>query len=210
MNLGTSFPKFFRLSDPLSAAAFRGAAKNLGVYERMELAKWAKLQITEPLVIQHDMGKVLRDFIWCTFEPLVHNRVIELLTGSRVTGWTTYPVEVYDRESKKVDGYHGLAITGRCQSIFLSKEHSQLVYEEMPGGLFPRYKGLHITTESWDGSDFFTAADGRTAYIIVTDKIRELFVKAKVTNVDLLPVEEVIGDAPDEPRFPKTTIRGTA
>ena len=83
--------------------------------------------------------------------------------------------------------------------MFLDKEHSELVYEVNPRGKFPYYKGLFITLDSWDGSDFFMSADGKTEFVVVTRKVHDLFRKASVTNIRMEPISEVRVLAMDQP-----------
>jgi hypothetical protein len=156
-----------------------------------------------PIVVNHSMGGRLRDFIWISLEPVVHERVIKTLHDAGITGWATYAVQVYERDGRAVPDYHGFAITGRCGSMFLDKEHSEVVYKDYPGGRFPNYKGLYVTTDSWDGSDLFVAADGKTGHVVVTQRVVELFRRKKITNVVFEPVSEVQVSATDQPRFPR-------
>jgi hypothetical protein len=123
--------------------------------------------------------------------PLIHERVADLLSQSGITGWRGYAAQVFDRSEKTVAGYRGLAVSGRCESIRIDKEHSQLVYRTFPGGEFPNFRGLQFTDESWDGSDFFMSADGKTDWIVVTDKVERIFRKAHVKNCVLTPISEV-------------------
>lgn len=196
-------PALYRMGDPLSNAAFRGDVQNVAVYREMESAYRGVSRPSRIPSVRHGMGRRLCDFIWVSLIPIIHQRVVDLLTLAGTTGWAAYPVQVFDRQGVPVTGYHGLIITGRCQSMFLDAEHSEVVYEELPGGRYPYYKGLHITTDSWDGTDIFTAADGKTGWVVVTEKVKELFVKAKVTNVRLYPVSEVRVAAEDQPSFPR-------
>jgi hypothetical protein len=86
-------------------------------------------------------------------------------------------------------------------SMFLDKEHSEVVYQDYPGGRFPNYKGLYV--DSWDGSDLFVAADGKTGFKVVTRRVAELFRRKKITNVVFAPVSDVQGSATDQPEFPR-------
>jgi hypothetical protein len=198
-------PAFYRMSDPLSNSAFRGDVDDVATYREMEVAKRGEGHPSRVPVIHHSMGRKLCDFIWVSLVPIIHQRVVDLLTLGGVTGWATYPVQVFDREGVPVPGYHGLSITGRCESIFVDRKRAEVVYRDLPGGRFPYYKGLHLTTESWDGSDVFTAADGKTGHIVVTEKVRDLFAKARVTNVEISPILEYVSpeSAEDLPSYPK-------
>ena len=198
-------PDFYLLSDPLANSAFRGKVDDVALYEEMEMAKLGRGRPSQVPLIRQSMGRKLCDFIWVSLVPIIHQRVVDLLTLGGVTGWTSYPVLVIDRNGREVRDYHGLCITGRCESIFVDRKRAEVVYRDLPGGRFPYYKGLHVTTESWDGSDIFAAADGKTGHIVVTEKVRKLFAKARVTNVELNPIAEYVSPekAEDQPSFPK-------
>jgi hypothetical protein len=197
------------MSDPLSNSAFRGAvSKDAATYGEMEVAYRGEGRPSQAPLIHHSMGWMLCDFIWVSLVPIIHERVVDLLTLGGVTG-ASYPVQVFDREGRPAPGYHGLSITGRCKSIFVDPKRAEVIYQDLPGGRFPYYKGLHVTTESWDGSDIFTAADGKTGHIVVTEKVRVLLARARVTNVELSPVSEYVSpeSAEDQPRFPKAEAK---
>lgn len=174
--------QFFSLFDPLLNAAIRGNTEDVAAYKQMELAKRNEFKPGAPFLVHYGLGSKLRDFVWVSTVPLVHDRVIQLLTLTNATGWGTYPVQLFDRNDREVQGYSGLSITGRCQSMFLDKAHSLVVYDEYPTGLYPSYKGLYPTLDSWDGSDLFTSADGRTGFTVVTAKVRDVLVNAGITN----------------------------
>jgi hypothetical protein len=122
------------------------------------------------------------DFIWTTIvSPLIVSaRVIALLQDSAVSGWSSYPVEVLNRDGEVLEGYAGLSIIGRCGRMEF--ERSLEVPKEYPAGTFPVYKGLFFPPESWDGSDFFMPSDG-TLYVFAVDRVQKLFRKARITNV---------------------------
>jgi hypothetical protein len=196
--------QLYSLRDALSNSAYRGTTDR-EAYRQIRVAKRGEITVTHPLIIYQDSGSEPQDFIWVSLEPLIHDRVADLLTLSKISGWNTYPVEVYDRAGHVVPGYHGLSITGRCQSMFLDREHSEVVYERKPRAWVPYYKGLFITMESWDHSDLFTSADKQTDYIIMTQRVFELFRKAQVTNIRMEPISEVRVYAMDQPNEPRTT-----
>jgi hypothetical protein len=157
----------------------------------LRAAKRGEFHPKTPIRIEWREGRRLFDVLWAGLIPLVQRRVVDLLLSNDITGWTGYPVAVFDKAGPSVNGYYGLAISGRCGSIYLDKEHSEIVYEEMPHGRFPMLKGLAITQESWDGSDFFTSADGKSDFNLVTRKVRDLFKREKVPNVTLTPICDI-------------------
>jgi hypothetical protein len=103
----------FELSDPLLNSAFTGTV-GPEAYDVMRKAVRGEVVPADPIVVTHSMGGRLRDFIWISLEPVVHERVIETLLSVSITGWATYAVQVYERDGRAVPDYHGFAITGRC------------------------------------------------------------------------------------------------
>jgi hypothetical protein len=136
-----------------------------------------------PVQVHWFMGRQTpSDFIWTTMvSPLIVSaRVISLLQENRVTGWSSYPIEVMNRDGEVLDGYQGLSTTGRCGP--LEFERSAEVPKNYPAGVFPVYQGLFFSPESWDGADLFMPSDD-TLFVFAVDRVQKLFHKAKITNV---------------------------
>jgi hypothetical protein len=174
------------------------------MYTDLERAYKGEFSPTQPFRLHQAMGWRLYDVLWDSLIPIFHERVVDLLEGAGLTGWAKYRVMVTDRRGEELAGYRwGLAVHGRCQLTCFSKDHSRVVYEQFPGGLFPRYEGLHVSVDSWDGSDFFLSREG-TGYLIVTEPVARVLRSSKVTNVELTPIERVkSAEAKDQPIFPK-------
>jgi hypothetical protein len=145
------------------------------------------------------MGRRLYDVVWVSSVPLVSQNVVRLLGDAGITGWGLYPVDLRDRDNKSVGGYFGLMILGRCHTMSLDVGHSRVVYEDFPRGRAPFYQGLFVSVETWDGSDIFVSADGKTAHIVVTKRVKEVLESAGVKNVRLDPISEVRVYATDLP-----------
>jgi hypothetical protein len=106
-----------------------------------------------------------------------------LLKNERVTGWRTYPVEVTDRQGAVIPAYRGFAVTGRCGPFDSSK--SQMIIKPPPvprGRPAPYRRGLYFDPTTWDGSDVFCSENG-WLFVVVTQRVQELFRRHKVTNV---------------------------
>jgi hypothetical protein len=205
----TSDDSLYSIHDPLSSTAFRGETDR-DSYAYMRLAKSGQQIPGQRVVVYHGMGHTLLDFIWVSLLPIIHERVVDVLRSSGATGWSTYPVSVLDKEGTAASGYHGLSVIGRCQSIFLDAAHSKLVYVDYPMGLGPKYRGLHVMKDTWDGSDIFTCADGQTDFIIVTEKVHTAFLKANVKNVRLESIADVEVTATDRPFIPRQPDKNRA
>jgi len=192
---GLNFKKFYELSDPMATRPLRlrtALESNwLSSRDARALAR-GRLRLDSPLKLVASSGGQATDFLWSEFPPLVciSSRVVALLETNDCTGWSTYPVEVYDRQGKLLPDYHGFAITGpECQR---DKNRSEIVEKPppAPGGRSYRvYKGLYFDESCWDGSDFFWVVPfgGR----IITEKVYRLFRKHKVRNIELTPLPDV-------------------
>lgn len=114
---------------------------------------------------------------------IVSQKFIELLEMNNITGWKSYPVILFNKEGKEVCGYFGLSVVGRSGGVDYRKSE---VYEKQlaPNGTRNKYyKGLYIDFEQWDGSDFFIPEN--TLHIIITEKVKEVITKYKITNISL-------------------------
>lgn len=128
-------------------------------------------------------GKQAFDLIW-GFVPLISARLRDMLMEGRLSGWTTYDVE-FDTQVQ-IGRYFGLVVKGRCDTIGFDPLVSEPVYdrvaEHLPALL--HYKGLALSTETWDGSDFFMEEQRRNSHVIVTDRVRTVLKKIKNLAMD--------------------------
>jgi len=150
-----------------------------------------QVQPPNPIKLVGYMGRDVMDILWSGMVWIfcVSSRVTELLQKNNITGWATYPVEVYDRKGQPLPGYHGFAVTGReCRR---DRSRSQIITKQVvPGGKpFEVYKGLFFYEEDWDGNDFFIVRS--YGGIVVTEKVMRLFKRAKIANVRFIPLPEV-------------------
>jgi hypothetical protein len=106
------------------------------------------------------------------------------------TGWTTYPVELYDKAGQAVPGYHGLAVTGRTGPIDPDLSPVMTVPPPVPEGkAMPHRIGHRFWPETWDGSDLFSPEG--TMLVLGVQEVRDALVEAKVTNVESRRITEI-------------------
>ena len=192
---GFDFNKFYEFEDPFATRPFRlrtaPESKKLSVEDVYALAH-GRLRLDSPIKLVASSGGQATDFLWSELPPLVciSSRVVDLLTTNDCTGWSTYPVEVYDRQGNLLPGYHGFVVTGpECRR---DKSRSEIVEKPPPaprGRSYKVYKGLYFDEHCWDGSDFFWVVPfgGR----IISEKVYRLFRKHKVRNIELTPLLDV-------------------
>lgn len=181
------------LSDPLAVEPFRlrsrlpGDAVSNDVNVR-QLSR-GQSQIPNPLQFDAAQGKKASDFLWTQLvDPVcVSERVVRILKENDISGWATYPVEIFDSEGSRLPGYHGLAVTGAvCQADY---NRSTVVTKPPPtprGSSYDVYRGLHFSEEEWDGSDIFWVGAVR----VIVGRVKELLEQEKVENVRLTPLPD--------------------
>ena len=119
----------------------------------------------------------------------VSDEVIELLLKNNITGWKTYPVEVYTQEDELIRGFNGFTITGRCGAVKPSLCEEVIIPPTYKGGpSVPGYKGDPLDLDTWDGSDIFILE--HTVYKYATAKVRNVLSKLKNSNVAFEDIAE--------------------
>jgi hypothetical protein len=189
--------QFYELYDPLATRPLRLSVLKYSDWVTSDIL-WelfkGRLFPKQPLKLGIHSGGQLSHFLWSSFPPMVciSTFVVGLFHYKGVTGWSTYPVEVYGRKGEPLPGYHGFAVTGsECRR---DRSRSQIITKHaVPGGEpFEVYIGLYFHEDDWDGSDIFRVSSfGGT---IVTEKVKKILKQAKVTNVRLTPLHEIERD----------------
>ena len=190
------YRKFYEFRDPIASRPLRLSPDEQGYVEWLtrdrarQLSK-GKLELTKPLRLDAYMGGQATEVLWSGMVALVciSPRVQTLLQEHLVTGWATYPVEVFGRKGEHLPGYHGLAVTGaECDR---DRSRSEIVDKPAPvpnGQGYRVYRSLYFAEDQWDGSDMFWI---HRSGIVVTEKLFQLFKKEKITNVRFTPLPEV-------------------
>ena len=105
---------------------------------------------------------------------------------NNITGWKGIPAVIQGHEDLK---YYLLTITGRCGPIDKSStqivDSTKLVYNQT----VKANQGLFFPEDSWDGSDMFVSE--YVNYTFVTEKVKTLLMKNKVTNVEIINTKEL-------------------
>ena len=134
------------------------------------------------------------DIIWTGFAVpvLVSERVVQILREGKFTGWDVTPVELRDKAGAHLPGYYFLSVLGRCGPIDYSR--SETIQERLPGGWFPRLKGLYFDPATWDGSDIFLPEGTRFKFAV--EPVKRALVRAKVKNIVFTRLDEIELDPP--------------
>ena len=127
-------------------------------------------------------NKKITDFLSTGYAGSVYavsEKVVDVLSSNNITGWKTYPVEVYDRNENYIGGYYGFTITGRC--LALKPSLAEPYVKQYPGGPYNTYKGHPLNLDYWDGSDIFLLQG--TTFQFVSKKVKNIIKKNKLTNI---------------------------
>ena len=183
----------YELTDPMAVEPFRlrsrlpGDAISKDV--DFQLLSRGKSKTLEPIQFDAAQGFEFSDFLWTQLvTPVcVSEQVIKLLRDNHISGWSTYPVEVYDQDGILHSCYHGLAVTGAvCEADY---SLSTVVTKPPPtpnGRSYDVYRGLYFKEDEWDGCDMFWVGGVR----VVVDSVRKIFEQSKVGNVSFTPLTE--------------------
>lgn len=157
-----------------------------------EYASWLRGSCRPHIPIRYDRrsGSQLRDVIWTTIsDPLVSEDFLSVLIREKFTGWSTYPIVVYEKDGIKLSGFGGLVVTGRAGAIDPSRTHIELRDPIGDGMLKSEWAiGLYFKSDEWDGSDIFLPADRN--YIIVTERVKEALKDLDIKNVKFVRLTE--------------------
>jgi hypothetical protein len=143
-----------------------------------------------PIELCWSQGRKRFDLIGATFTEVVllSQRTTDLLLSSNVTGWSTYPVRIFDKDGSVVDGYSGLSVLGRCGP----QQPERTQHETRLGRLgapYPVRKGFYFDEHSWDGSDIFCPAG--STFKLVTRRVKDLLESAKITNINFCALDQL-------------------
>jgi hypothetical protein len=184
----TYFSDFFVVNDPASKKSFRGKIENdIGDFGQLLRADVR----ADYLSVRHlEGGREPSPLFWNTVcDPFcVTDDLLNILRANDISGWSTIPVTVVDKNGKTWDNFSVLTVQGRADAVDYLQ--SDVVFKQMPGGIFPSFKGLYFKRESWDGSDIFmTRADSygkQTAFVYATRRLVEVFRKSKIKNISFI------------------------
>lgn len=139
--------------------------------------------------LYHGMGRARpSDIVWpmAAMLPFVSDTVISLLAENKVTGWNSFPVEIIDKFGESHRTHNRLMITGTpCGPIDWSKGK---IIGRIDGPRGPYYHGGWFDPNTWDGSDCFYSESW--GYPLVVERVRDLFVHAKIKNVAFTRLSE--------------------
>jgi hypothetical protein len=137
-------------------------------------------------------GKKIPDWIWTSglFYYLFSKRVFDLFRKNNITGWDSYSVSILGNISLELNSFEGLVVKGRCGSILYEKEN--IIEKQVSPSLppFKFYKGYKIDRDKWDGKDVFMP--NNTNHIFVSEKVYEILIDAKVTNIKMEDIDEIL------------------
>ncbi len=187
---------FFEFESKLLSSTFQASPNGLkddenGVSEHLNLIKGKYEGINFPIVFKQESGKKLTDILDTGFAGffLISDNLKTILEENHFIGWQTFPIKLYDRKEKEINGYHGFSITGTSGPVSY-KDSDIIEIRTVPEGPICRlYKGLYIGIETWDNNDFFTPMESYMT--IVPKKVADILIKNKISNMRLNNLAEI-------------------
>lgn len=174
-----------------------------GLYEYHKLLLGNYEGINFPVVFKQEGGKKISDILDTGTATLflISDLLKDTFEEHSFSGWKTFPVTVLNYKEEEVAGYHGFSITGRCGEVDYSK--CEIIEKQMVPNApaMKYYKGIHVDLDKWDGSDFFIPE--KYFGIIVSQKVRDVLMDIKATNVELVKLTEI--EIPEFALSPRNT-----
>ena len=127
-------------------------------------------------------------------ERLINEKVVSLLKDKRVSGYRLEDVIIV-KDRRKGDSLnrklYELIPVGDGGSIHPSSGYRLLDVCPYCGKkkIQPCINGLMVDESAWDGSDIFTLRE-YPKLILITQKVKDLFEKNKITGCTILPAEQ--------------------
>lgn len=118
---------------------------------------------------------------------LFSSKIINLLLENNITGWKAHPAIIYNKDNI-IEGYSFFEVKGRCGSIDWTNSEEFKKQFVLNSPYADMLRGIYPNLSLWDGSDFFIAEG--TLFIFVTQKVKDLFISNKITNVKFTKITE--------------------
>jgi len=113
--------------------------------------------------------------------PIISQRVVDLFTQEKFTGWKTYPVTVFDKKREGPvagEAFYGLAVYGRGGPQNLDVGVKKFLSKKDGSKTLLGMRGLYFHSEQWDRSDIFLVND--TWHLLVRRKVLDAMKRAKI------------------------------
>jgi hypothetical protein len=180
---------FFYFGSKLVQSTFHAGSVGLaidraGVEIEWNLIKGKYEGVDFPVTFKQSCGKKMVDILDTGWPSLflISDRMKAILEENELTGWKTFPIQVYDKKGAEIPSYYGFSITGHCAPIDYRK--SEIIEKQWitpTGPMCKFYKGIFI--DKWDGTDFFSPED--TYDLFITRRAADILKKNKITNMQL-------------------------
>ena len=144
-----------------------------------------------PIVFHQFDGKRLRDILDTGFPPvyLISERIVSILKENEITGWSNYPIKLYDKKGNIIVGYSGFSVVGKGGVFSKFWDYG---YSIETNKQFVRSRGRYDLSQ-WDGSDIFMVSND----VIITRRVMTLMKSNKVSAVEyelLTNLVDIIGE----------------
>lgn len=149
-----------------------------------------ELSLPAPLYFKQHLGAVLYDHV-VGGDPalhIYHRRFFEALQLAGITGFVAIPAILQSRTTTK--DYACLVVTGRAGEEDVRTGKIIDLGPIAPGAPSKIVKqGIYFDEAGWDGSDIFLLKDKK--HVIVTERVRDIVLALALSNVKVVPLEEV-------------------
>ncbi len=182
--------KYFDFGTPFSNTPVTPSCNALDWDLSCKLVKGENADFKFPLFFEQIKGRKWTDVLNPSSVSLhlVSNRFVQLLEANKITGYTTFPVRLFNKQREEVFQYSGLSITGRCDKIDWDK--SPVITKRLVphGPECEFYNGASISFQNYIPTNWFLPETSLS--IIVTEKLKLIIDEYNISNVVLKDVDE--------------------
>jgi len=144
----------------------------------------------KPIVFDVKMGRSETDVLGnASGMCIVSNEVIQLWKAENITGWDTFPVQIFDRTGNSLSKrYSGITVKGRAGKLDYNRSGAKTYLDENDEEVILSMEAIYFDLRKWDGSDIFLLDDGN--WVLVTRRVIDLMKREKLTGWLATPIKK--------------------
>lgn len=138
-----------------------------------------------PIIFHQFDGTEWKDVLELRFDGhcyLISDRFKDVLLSENISGWKSYPVQVYDKIGNKIKGYNGFTIIGRAGKIEKGCNSSTEPY-------LGQGNNSNWDSAQWDGSDLFYISPNIVA---CTERVKQVLDRKRIEGLSYRPLRTIV------------------
>ena len=143
MSAADDFSDFFLLNDPFLKTVFRGDSQDYAVLRNKTFGDTSIVSVPR-ITLEEGYPNKPTNVIWISLIPIVDEVFLSALSECEASGFDSFEVSVFNRHGNRIEGYRGLAVTGRCGTLGYNPKTAEVVQVKRPARTVPHYRGMRL------------------------------------------------------------------